>query len=210
MIYNTSQSDIKPIGAKELKLKLNQNSLLIDIRYISSIFSLGSIPSALYIGIQGNMEWWAHLLITDKSADIYILAEENTDYNELYNRFQRVGFNNIKGYLEGGFESWVSEGFEIESYNFIHPSDFIQQFESIDKPSIIDVRTEKEFQNQYIDGSLNLPLDNLLNTISTLDINKQYYMLCQGGYRSIIAASILKRNMIHHTIDVYGGLKNFS
>lgn len=209
MIYNTSQSDLKPISAKQLKLKLDEHSLLIDIRYISSILNKGSIPTALYIGIQGNIEGWAHVLITDKSQDIYFLAEEGTDYVELSNRFKRVGFTNLKGFLAGGLDSWIKEGYEIEPYNYMYPTEFIQQFENIDRQSIIDVRSEREFQNQYIEGSQNIPLDSLIDSLHALEPEKQYYMLCQGGYRSIIAASILKRNNITQTIDVYGGIKNF-
>ncbi|MDP3353191.1 MAG: rhodanese-like domain-containing protein [Flavobacteriaceae bacterium] len=207
---NLFSNSLNPISAIDLKLKIDQKVLIIDTRFTSSIFTTGSIPSSIFIGIQGNIEAWSHVLIQDKSEEIYLITEDNIDLNELTYRFNRAGFKNIKGYLEGGIEAWIKEKFQIETYNFIYPTNFIQEVDNIDFQSIIDVRSEREFQHQHINGSKNIPLESLLSNLHEFDADNQYYIICQGGYRSIIAASILKKNSIHQTIDVYGGIKNFS
>jgi rhodanese-related sulfurtransferase len=209
-MQNSFSLSLNPISAIDLKLKIDQNVLIIDTRFIASIFTTGSIPSSIFIGIQGNIEAWLHVLIQNKSQEIYLITEDKIDLNELTYRFNRAGFNNIKGYLDGGIEAWINEKFQIETYNFIHPTNFIQEVDNIDFQSIIDVRSEREFQHQHINGSKNIPLESILNNLYEFDSDNQYYIICQGGYRSIIAASILKRNSIHQTIDVYGGIKNFT
>ena len=210
MFANQFLSPILPITASALKAKLAQNALVIDTRFITSIFNTGSIPKALFIGIQGNLERWSDELINDKSVEIYLIIEENTAMNELHLRFQRAGFTHIKGFLEGGIASWIQENYPIEPYHLIHPPHFIQEIDHINLQQVIDVRTEREFQHQHIKGSENIPLENLIHYLDYFNLENQYYIICQGGYRSIIAASILKRNGIHQTIDIYGGLKNFT
>lgn len=209
-MQNSFSLHLNPISAKDLKLKIDQKVLIIDTRFISSIFTTGSIPSAIFIGIQGNIEAWSQVLLHDKSVEIYLITEDNIDLSELLFRFNKAGFKNIKGYLEGGFDAWIQEGFEIEPYKLIYPTNFIQEIDSIDLQSIIDVKSEREFQHQHIKGSKNIPLESILNNLHEFNSDNQYYIICQGGYRSIIAASILKRNSIRQTIDVYGGIKNFS
>jgi rhodanese-related sulfurtransferase len=203
-----SQSDHEPISAQELKLKLDNGALIVDLRYINTILSTGSIPNSIFIGIQGNIESWAYYLIENKAEEIYLLIEAATDINEVVSTLSRIGFTNIKGYLKD-LEFWVEAGFKTESYNLILPNDFINKFEEIDPNLIIDVRTEREFENQHIVGSQNIPLNSLIQGAKSLNPDQQYYLICAGGYRSIIAASILKRLQISKTIDVYGGLKNF-
>lgn len=209
-MQNSFSLHLNPISAKDLKLKVDQKVLIIDTRFISSIFTTGSIPQAIFIGMQGNIEAWLPVLLQDKSEEIWLITENNIDLSELLFRFNRAGFKNIKGYLERGFDAWIQEGFEIEPYKLIYPTDFIQEIDNIDSQSIIDVRSEREFQYQHIKGSKNIPLESILNNLYEFNAANQYYIICQGGYRSIIAASILKRNSIYHTIDVYGGIKNFS
>lgn len=209
MFSSQFSAAVLPISATNLKVKLAQNVLIIDTRFINSIFNTGSIPTAIFIGMQGNLEKWTDELIHDKTAEIYLITEDHADINELYLRFQRVGFTNICGFLEGGINSWIQENYPIEPYHLIEPNNFIQEINSIAMESVVDVRTEKEYQNQHIKGSKNWTLDSLLNNIAEFNPENQYYIICQGGYRSIIAASILKRNGIHQTIDVYGGLNNF-
>lgn len=209
MSYYESQSDKFAINARLLKNELQNGALLIDVRYINSIIETGSIPNAIFIGIQGNIESWSHFLIENKSSNIYFLKEENTDFLELKYRFHRAGFNNIHGYLKDGIKAWIQEGFEIEPYKAIHPQDFINNFDSIDVNLILDVRSEREYENQHINGSQNIPLEKLHQFTNSLTADKEYYIICAGGYRSLIAASILKQNSIFKTIDIYGGIKNF-
>lgn len=209
MTQNPLLNSLNPISAKDLKLKINQNCLIVDTRFIHSIFQTGSIPDAIFIGVQGKLEYWSQILIQDKSTEIYLITEENIDVNELHLRFLQAGFNKVKGFLNGGMEAWKIEGFLIEPYYVIHPKEFIKQLDSIDFQTIIDVRTEQEFQYQYIEGSQNIPLEILHQQSNNLDSKSNYYMLCLGGYRSVLAASILKRKGIKNTIDIYGGLKNF-
>lgn len=210
MFSNQFSANLLPITAAALKAKLEQNALVIDTRFIASIFNTGSIPTAIFIGMQGNLERWSFELIYDKLAEIYLIIEENIDINELHQRFQRAGFTNIKAYLKGGMKSWIDENFPVEPYQLIHPIDFIQEIDHINLQNVIDVRTEREFQQQHIKDSVHIPLENLAHYLDEFNTENQYYIICQGGYRSVIAASILKKNGIHQTIDIYGGLKNFT
>lgn len=209
MSYHESQSENFAINTTLLRVEMKSGALLIDVRFINSILETGSIPDASFIGIQGNLEGWADILIENKSINIYILKEEVSDFIEIKYRFQRAGFKNVLGYLERGINGWIEEGHETVPYKAIHPRDFINKFESINQNLIIDVRSEREYENQHIVGSRNIPLEKIGQFISTLSTDNEYYMICAGGYRSILAASILKQHNICNTIDVYGGIKNF-
>lgn len=209
MSNTESQCDNIAIKARQLKTELENGALLVDVRFINSIFKTGSIPKAIFIGIQGNLESWSYYLIENKSIKIYLLKEESSDYQDIKQRFERAGFFNVQGYLKGGIHAWLQEGFETEPYHAIHPKDFVNNFTSIDSELIIDVRSEGEYANQHIVGSQNIPLENLHQFITKLKAENQFYIICAGGYRSIIAASILKQNNIFKTVDVYGGIKNF-
>lgn len=209
MSYDESLSENFAINATALKVAMESGALLVDVRFTNSILETGSVPDAFFIGIQGNLEGWAHVLINNKSVDIYILKEEASDFIEIKYRFQRAGFTNVLGYLNDGINEWIKEGYKTVPYNAIHPRDFVTNFESINHNLIIDVRSEREYENQHIVGSRNIPLDKLQQFITTLSADNEYYMICAGGYRSILAASILKQHHIYKTVDVYGGIKNF-
>lgn len=123
MLPSQFLSDVLPISAIDLKEKLAQKVLIIDTRFINSIFNTGSIPNALFIGMQGNLEKWASILIPDKTIEIYLIAENHIDLNELFFRFKRIGFTQIGGYLEGGFDRWIQEKYPIEPYHlWIQPN----------------------------------------------------------------------------------------
>ena len=207
----TYQQQNKPfaIDAQLLFKELQNGALLLDVRYIHSVLTTGSIANALFIGVQGNLEGWAQVLINKKSTPIFLLKEDDSDFETLKNRLQQVGFERVMGFLAGGIDAWKAQGFAIEPYHAVHPAEFAHTFDSINSNSIIDVRTQREFEHQHLKGSRNIPLDQLHQFIKTLTNENPYYMICAGGYRSVIAASILKQNHICNTIDVYGGIKNF-
>lgn len=209
MNYTESHCDNFAIKARQLKTELENGALLIDVRFINSILKTGSIPKAIFIGVQGNLESWSYYLIENKSVKIFLLKEETSDYQELKQRFEHAGFYNVQGFLEGGIDAWSLEGFETEPYHAINPKDFVNNFNTINPELIIDVRSVREYANQHIVGSQNIPLENLHQFITKLKAENQFYIICAGGYRSIIAASILKQNSIFKTVDVYGGIKNF-
>jgi hydroxyacylglutathione hydrolase len=115
----------------------------------------------------------------------------------------RIGFDNVLGYLNGGFESWKLAGKQIDKANRISAQEFAQQFNQ--KPMVIDVRNESEFDAEHIVGAINIPLDYLNYNLSSIPKDKPFVIHCAGGYRSMIASSILKSRGWEQFVDVQGG-----
>ena len=119
----------------------------------------------------------------------------------------RVGFDNVVGFLDGGFEAWVAARKEVSTIKSIEADRLKTLCDMDDQTPIIDVRKPSEYAAEHISSSMNLPLSNLNEHLSTIPINEDVFLHCAGGYRSVIAISILKARGIHNVIDVSGGFK---
>ena len=119
-------------------------------------------------------------------------------------RLSRVGFDNVIGYLDGSFQSWKNSGKEYDTITSISAEEFANRFED-NKDVVFDVRKNGEFTAEHVDGAKSTPLDYINNYLQEFPDNKTFYVHCAGGYRSVIAASILKSRGIHNLIDVGGG-----
>ena len=199
------QNSMKSLNHKEFdRISKKENTIILDVRHQND-FVKGHVPGSVFIGLDGSFAPWVGSLIKNVHTKILIVSPENKE-RETIIRLSRVGFDNVVGFLKGGFKSWNNKINYIESINV---NDIIQKN---NKNLFVDVRTKNEFNNDHIDEFINSPLSELESNINMFKNNKEnFYINCAGGYRSVIAISILKKYGIHNTIDIKGGytaLKN--
>ncbi len=192
-----------PLSPKAFEAAANETeAIVLDVRHQSE-FIKGHIPRSVFIGIDGNFAPWVGALIVDVTQPILLVAPKGRE-EEVVTRLSRVGFDNVVGYLDGGFEAWKDANMEIDTITSISAEEFAKDFED-KKDVVFDVRREGEYVAEHVDGAKNTQLDYLNNYLSEFPEDKTFYMHCAGGYRSVIAASILKSRGIHNLVDVAGG-----
>lgn len=191
----------KPLTAAEFK-QAAEDALILDVRDADS-FGKAHIPGAIFIGIDGGFAPWVGALITDISQPIVLITPEGRE-KEAITRLSRVGYDNTLGYLAGGIDSWIAAGFEIDSIQRITATE-LETLMNNGEESVIDVRKPGEYSSAHIANVPNLPLDFINDHVADFPSQKSTYLHCAGGYRSMIAASILKARGFHNMIDVIGG-----
>jgi len=177
-------------------------AVVLDVRHQKD-FSVGHIPRSIFIGLDGGFAPWVGALIADVKQPILLITPEGKE-EETITRLSRVGFDQVIGYLKGGFTAWKKASKEYDTVTSISVSEF-KEIKENSKISIFDVRKEGEFLSEHVVGANNTPLDYINNHLSEYPDQKTFYVHCAGGYRSMIAASILKSRGIHNFIDVDGG-----
>ena len=184
------------------KLANASEYLVLDVRHQKDFIN-GHIPNSLFIGLNGTFAPWVGTLIENIDQKILLISEKGKEI-EAITRLSRVGYDNCIGYLEGGFKSWKDKYGE-EKVESISSQSFVDNLK-LNSIKIIDVRRESEYINKHIEGANNIPLSLLSNELKNIsDTQDNYYIHCAGGYRSVIAISILKAKGIHNVIDVAGG-----
>jgi glyoxylase-like metal-dependent hydrolase (beta-lactamase superfamily II)/rhodanese-related sulfurtransferase len=186
------------------QLAREDNTIVLDTRK-AELFTQGFIPGSISIGLDGRFaEWAGSLLPFDKSIILVTTAGEE---KESVVRLARVGFSKIKGFLEGGFEAWQQADKPIDMIIDVEADELAMDIPFDANLLVVDVRRETEFADGHIKGALNLPLNDLTDpgNMANLDEHLNIYVHCGGGYRSIIAASLLKRQGIHNLRNVTGG-----
>lgn len=179
-------------------------AVLLDTR-TADVFANGFVPQSINIGIKGDFAPWVGSLIGDVKQELLLITEPGME-EESVTRLARVGFDNVIGYLEGGFEAWKKSGKETDSINRITSEEFSNQF----KPKetfVIDIRKESEYAAEHVDEAYNKPLANINEWINTIDPKKHFYIHCAGGYRSMIAASLLQARGYRNFSEIAGGFK---
>tara|TARA_B100001059_G_C17814267_1_gene574156 strand:- start:1443 stop:2525 length:1083 start_codon:yes stop_codon:yes gene_type:complete len=193
----------KPLTPKAFETAANETeAIVLDVRNQSE-FVKGHIPRSIFIGIDGGFAPWVGALIADVSQPILLVIPEGRE-KEVITRLSRVGFDNVIGYLEGSFEAWKSAGMDYDTLTSISAEEFAKRYED-NKDVVFDVRKDGEFTAEHVDGAKHTALDNINSHLSEFPEDKPFYIHCAGGYRSVIAASILKSRGIHNLIDVAGG-----
>ncbi|MEP1096532.1 MAG: MBL fold metallo-hydrolase [Cyclobacteriaceae bacterium] len=182
----------------------HKGAVVLDTRNESE-FVKAHVPSSIFIGIDGSFAPWVGALIPDLDQPIVFIADSGRE-EEVVKRLSRVGFDNTLGYLSGGFASWVDAGRDTDSVESIKGDAFASDFESTDL-NIVDVRKPGEWSADHIEGAENLPLDFINDQMEKLDKEKTYHVHCLGGYRSVIAISILKSRGYHKLVDIAEGYK---
>jgi hydroxyacylglutathione hydrolase len=206
---NTSYTDIlaKGMVAHEPDefeaLAKKEGTIVLDSRH-EQTFKDAFLPGSFNFNIDDNFAPWVGTLIENNENPILIVADDGRE-EEVVTRLARVGYDNTIGYLKGGVEAWAASDRPTDSIVSISPEEL--KMKMIGNINIIDVRKESEYFSERLDTDMveNKPLDNINTNLAEYDENKEYYIHCIGGYRSMIAASILKANGIDKVIDVDGG-----
>jgi glyoxylase-like metal-dependent hydrolase (beta-lactamase superfamily II)/rhodanese-related sulfurtransferase len=179
-------------------------ALILDTRS-SDDFSKGFIPGSINIGLSGDFAPWVGALIVDVNQPLLLVTEQGKE-EEAVTRLSRVGFDNVQGTLKGGFSAWLSSKKEIDTVHRITPDQF--EKELADSGSeILDIRRESEFNAEHIVSAVNKPLAYLNDWIRDINPAKHFFMHCQSGYRSMIAASILQARGYRNFTEIKGGFK---
>ncbi|EDP97547.1 MBL fold metallo-hydrolase [Kordia algicida OT-1] len=179
------------------------NAVVLDVRHQNE-FVQGHIPRSIFIGLDGSFAPWVGALIADIEQPILLVTPEGRE-EETITRLSRVGFDNTIGYLKGGFDAWKKASKEYDTISSITTETFKNTFTQ--ELPVYDVRRENEFKSEHVLKAKNTPLDYLNNHLAEFPKDDTFYVHCAGGYRSVIAASILKSRGIHNLINVEGGFK---
>jgi rhodanese-related sulfurtransferase len=193
----------KALSAREFELVANEtNALILDTRD-PAIFAQGFIPNAINIGLEGSFAMWVGEMIPDIKQEILLVTEAGKE-EEAMIRLSRVGYDFTIGYLNGGFEAWKNSGMEVDSVDRMSAKELDSVYSK--DLFIVDVRKKSEFDSEHIVNALNIPLNELANRTTELPSNTNFIVHCAGGYRSMIAASMLKARGINNFKDVIGGM----
>jgi rhodanese-related sulfurtransferase len=209
---NSSYKDILKRGTRALsaedfaELANREDVLVLDTRSNKVYSEQGTIPGAWYIGIDGGFAPWVGALIRDINQKIILLADENGQ-EEVVTRLSRVGYDNSLGYLKGGLDAWKKQGYPVSEIGSISADEMLEGLNKGQVSHPLDLRKPSEFAKGHIENIENFALDTLLENIDTLDKNQTYTLHCQSGYRSLVAASILKSKGFDSIVDVRGGYK---
>lgn len=177
-------------------------ALILDVRDADS-FGKAHIPGSIFIGIDGGFAPWVGALITDIKQPLILVTPEGRE-EETITRLSRVGYDNTLGYLKGGIQSWINAGLETDTIQRITATELETLMNNGEK-SVIDVRKPGEYDSAHIENVPNIPLDYINDHVQDFPSQETTYLHCAGGYRSMIAASILKARGFHNMIDVIGG-----
>ncbi|ATA74744.1 rhodanese-like domain-containing protein [Capnocytophaga sp. H2931] len=194
---------MNPLTADELETTAeNTGALILDTRS-NQDFAKGFIPQSINIGLNGDFAPWVGTLIVDVNQPILLVTDRDKE-EEAVTRLSRVGFDNVLGYLSGGFETWEKSGKDIDSINRISAEEFANEVR-IEENQVIDVRKESEYAAEHIEDAFSKPLAYINDWISGIDPKQHFYLHCAGGYRSMIAASILQARGYRNFTEVAGG-----
>ncbi|MEZ5045829.1 MAG: MBL fold metallo-hydrolase [Chitinophagaceae bacterium] len=180
------------------------DALILDTRNAAD-FAKGFIPNSINIGIGGDFAPWVGALIGDVNQQILLVCENGKE-EETITRLSRVGFDQVLGFLDGGFSSWAQANKEVDTVDRISADTFESSFD--EKNSlVIDVRKPSEYAAEHVSEAYNRPLDIINEWFGSIDNQKPFFLHCQGGYRSMIAASILQSRGIRNFKEIEGGFK---
>lgn len=192
----------KALSPDAFEAAANETSaVILDVRHQND-FVKGHIPQSVFIGLDGDFAPWVGALIADVKQAILIVAPKGRE-EEAVSRLARVGFDHTLGILKGGFAAWKNSGKTVDHIKSISTADFQTQFEN---HAVFDVRKAGEYQVEHIKNASNIPLSFLNQHLQEFPKDNPFYLHCAGGYRSVIAASILKSRGVHNLINVEGGL----
>tara|TARA_Y100001935_G_scaffold49963_1_gene41623 strand:+ start:8302 stop:9666 length:1365 start_codon:yes stop_codon:yes gene_type:complete len=188
------------LTANEVNNMLKEKLIILDVRSVED-FSSSHIPGSIFIGLDGRFAPWVGEILEDVSKKLILVAPEGRE-KEAIIRLSRVGFDNVIGYLKGGINSWIKSGGIISKVL----NESASKFSTVNNnKDILDVRSKNEHKSESLLNSINIPLIDLSKSIDKVSFEKTFYVHCKGGYRSMIAASILLANGISNFINISGG-----
>jgi rhodanese-related sulfurtransferase len=192
----------KALSIAEFKTQLANGALVLDCRD-AAVFGKAFIPGAINIGVNGSFATWVGTLIKIDST-LVLIAPEGKE-KECVTRLARVGFENVNGYLNGGMVAWM-EAHEPIDHIPTYTNNEYEQYWSDPQYALLDVRNSHEAAHERLRGAVHIPLNVLQSEIEQLNMNMRWMVYCAGGYRSMIAASILKAHGFKQVFNVEGGI----
>ncbi len=198
------QKGLTPLSIVDFKKLQEENVLVLDTRH-ATVFTKGFIPGSIFIGLEGRFAEWAGSLLS--FAKPMVLVTEPGKEEETVIRLSRVGFDKIRGYLNGGFDTWLNARETVDMIIDVEADELAMDIPNDPNLVVVDVRRETEFADGHIKDAQNLPLNEMNDVInlSNFEDDQNLYVHCAGGYRSVIAASLLKREGTHNLRNVLGG-----
>jgi len=204
MLENVKTKGLQALSVVAFKEKVAQGALIVDTRQATT-FTEAFIPESISIGLDGRFAEWAGILLPFGQS--IVLVSEQGKEEESIIRLARIGMDTVDGYLEGGIEKWTEAGEPLDLIIDIEADELAMDLPHDPRLEIIDVRKESEFSEGHIKGATNMPLNSFADilNLASVDHEKNLYVHCAGGYRSVIAASLLKRQGFHNLRNVLGG-----
>ncbi len=193
----------KPLNVEEFELVANESRPLILDTRPADVFSKGFIPNSINIGLDSNFAMWVGELIPDIKQEILLVTEKGAEEESII-RLSRVGYDHAIGFLNGGFEAWEAAGKEVDNAQRISVAEFKERLAKGDV-KVFDVRKQSEFASQHVVGAENTPLNTINDYLAQFPKEEPFILHCAGGYRSMIASSILKSRGWDNFVDVEGG-----
>ncbi len=202
-------SDIKTKGTRALpveafKVLINDDIIILDTRHANE-FTQGFIPGSIFIGLEGRFAEWAGSILPFDKTILLITAPGKEEESVI--RLSRVGFDKMEGYLKGGFDAWKNANEKVDLIIDVEADELMMDIPHDPNLLVVDVRREMEFADGHLADAVNLPLDEMTDVVqmANFEDKQNLYVHCAGGYRSVIASSLLKRQGIHNLRNVLGG-----
>lgn len=194
---------MKALSIEEFENRAEQSTALILDTRSNIDFAKGFIPQSINIGLKGDFAPWVGAMIVDVNQPILLITDQGEE-EEAVTRLSRVGFDHVLGHLEGGFQTWIDAEKEIDVVNRITASQLAEEIKG-KEVVIVDVRKETEYATEHINDAYSKPLASINDWINGIDPTKHFYLHCAGGYRSMIAASILQARGYRNFTEIEGG-----
>ena len=199
---NVLHQSNKPITAEDFEgVAEDSGALILDTRNAAD-FHLGFVPNSINIGLKGDFAPWVGAMIVDVHQPILLVTDPGTE-EEVITRLSRVGFDHVLGFLEGGFDSWKNSGKEIDAIHRISAEEFSSKFNEDSK--VVDVRKETEYDAEHVENAYRRPLAEINDWVNSFNNDEHFFIHCAGGYRSMIASSILNSRGIRNFTEIDGG-----
>lgn len=199
---NVLHQSNKPIIGEDFEgVAEDSGALILDTRNAAD-FHLGFVPNSINIGLKGDFAPWVGAMIVDVHQPILLVTDPGTE-EEVITRLSRVGFDHVLGFLEGGFDSWKNSGKEIDAIHRISAEEFSSKFNEDSK--VVDVRKESEYDAEHVENAYRRPLAEINDWVNSLNNDEHFFIHCAGGYRSMIASSILNSRGIRNFTEIDGG-----
>lgn len=201
----------KPLAPLEFKRLRDEGAVVLDVRS-SDDYAMGSVPQSLNVGLGGQFASWAGTLV-DPDRDLLIVAGDEATASEARTRLARVGLERVVGWLAPGISGWKAEGLPVdttEQVSAVELERILNAAKGASRPfQVLDVRRAGEWEGGHIEGAIHAPLHALEDHVAFLDPECRTFVVCAGGYRSIMAAEILRELGIRDVADVKGGMTDW-
>jgi hydroxyacylglutathione hydrolase len=202
-IDDVLKRNTKALSITEFESEIKNGAFVLDVRSTDD-FEKGFVPNAINIGLNGQYAPWVGALL-DANVPVILVTDEGKE-TEAVLRLARVGYENVNGYLKNGMDAWKNAGKKIETIESITATDFVSRIKNDHQRHVLDVRKPSEVESGMIEGAQAICLSSLQNELHTLDQSQHYFVHCAGGYRSMIAASILKQKGFTKVTNILGGM----